>query len=583
MALRPDLPVQQDSPDATVPASPTALASWLATLPAGGEGLRGLLDGLKALNRRLLPPQERAALLAVLQPAVRERLDLDQHRVRGQRFPLPARSRQRFEVDQTLREESAFGHLQIAVDLAATTPGDEGIAQALTRALRYYGEYLLRTTQLYTPPPERFWHNVHAAYALAEQTGQESVAADGGAPVDQYKRILLFDTGHTHGLLRNDAERVYELLAVWALRTELDTEAPAPSRYAFGIDLAQAQPPRRLQLVPRKAETALRVFTVDGAIAAAERLQRIRGPADATGTVSPAGLTRLLGNWRQETLRRSTRRRREQRVDVEVTLGMIRDRLEGRADTGDGGDQGAGRAGAASGLPVWKQADEMRDPYAGFVSHPLRAGQGQMATRRDDVWSRSVERKSDAYFRGRSAVEAAGLEPAVRNPHQAWRLLDISPNGFGLEWVGRGNSNATVGELLGLAVRRHDQVRWRLGVIRWLRFTGPTRFVLGAQVLALEARAGGVTRPARSGVHDPEEPALLIGADPADDDTTEESAILLPAAMFAAGDELELRRDDQDVRIALGERREETGSFALFEFSIRPRETADEIPEWEIL
>ena len=572
MVLHPDLPEQHDAADGGRPPAPADIEAWLTQLPAGGEGSRALLDRLQRLNRQLLPPADRSALLDTLAPAVRARLDLDQHRIRGQRFPLPARSRQQFEFDQTLREEAALGALSVASDTLSAGGDAADIARAVVAALQYSGEYLLRSVQLYTPAPEGFWHNVHAAYALAERAGVADQAADGGAPVDQYKRILLFAVGHVHDLLRNDAERIYELLALWALQAELGTDRAGAGGSAFGVDLARPEPPRRLQLMPTRAAATLRVLDVTGAVAAAVRLQRVRGPAGRAGTVSRLGLERLLANWRQENLRRSNRRQRDQRVDAEVTLGMIRDRIEGRSDEAAPDD---------SGLPVWKQAEEMRDPYAGYVSHPWRKGQG--VGRRDDAWSRSVERKSDAYFRGRSAVEASGLDPAVRNPHRAWRLLDIGPNGFGLEWIGRGSSNATVGELVALAWRQDGVVRWRVAAIRWLRFTGPTRFFLGAQTLAPDVRAGGITRPTPDGLHDSEEPALLVGPDPADQEATAGRQIFLPAYLFAAGDELELRSDDREFRVELGEQREETDSFALFDLAVLPASKADDIPEWEIL
>lgn len=574
MVLELRLPEQSLS-DTERAANRAAWQRWLNTLPTSVSGSRLLLKHLRRLNRTLLPPAVRADLLALIDPVARTHATFDHGHIRGLRLPLPGSAERAFKIGQALIEALATAHLGLAVDAHADRRGDPRVARGLRAALDLQGEYQLRATQVYAPLPAAFWHDVHATHAWAESVGAATRTVDGGTPVDAYKRLLLFAIGHGHGLPRNDAERAWGLLDRWSTFAELSAQRATPGSPTFAVDLDSPRPPQQLKLMPPGAREERRYLIVDGVIKAAAHLRSIRSAGGPRATLSRNALDRLLANWRQQAMRRGTRKPRDQRVDVEVSLHAIRERLitpdfSGQAPAADAASE-------ARPLSIVTDADDARDPYAGFVSHPGRATQ----VRRDDVWSRSIERKSDAYFRERSSVSASGLLAAQRNPHQAWRLADLSARGFGLEWIGRGNAHVTVGELVALNVRSGGQGYLRIGVVRWLAARAGARLTLGAQTLAEGALAARLHRPARAGAQGSGEPALVLGRDP---HYPEPHQIILPAHMFAARDSLELDFGDDRFLVTLGELREETGSFALCGLEMTPKdETGDGVPEWEIL
>ena len=581
MALTVRLPPQSISKRQNA-LDPAAWRNWLDALPSTVSGSRLLLKHLRWFNRTLVTAAPRAELLERIDPAVRTHAAFDHGHIRGLRLPLPASAERAFGIGQALLEALATAHLGLAVDAHADQPDDPLVVQGVRAALDLRGEYLLRATQVYAPVPATFWHDVHAMHAWAEAVGVATQPIDDRTPVDAYKRVLLFAIGHGHGLRRTDAERVWGLLERWSLHAELTPLRETVDHTAFAVDLDAAEPPRRLKLMPTHARGDYRYLEVGRVIKAASHLRGIRDAGSPRGTLSRNALDRLLGNWRQEAMRRSTRRRRGQRVDIEVSLHSIRERLV----TDDHSAATAATAGTdpRESLSIQRDTDETRDPYAGFVSHPGRV----VETRRDDVWSRSIERKSDAYFRERSGVEASGLLAAKRNPHQAWRLVDQSPRGFGLEWAGRGNAHVTVGELIALNVQTGGHAYLRIGVVRWLCYGEGGRLTLGAQTLAEGALAGRLYRPARAGTQGAGEPALILGHDP---QYPEPHQIIMPAHRFAADEKLELDCEGTQFRVSVGGLREETGSFALCGLEMTPKTKQadgedggnDGVPEWEIL
>lgn len=580
MALRPDLPLAVGPGNAEQEVSPHAFRSLLERVPTGVEGTATLLDAIRRLNRVRLTAEEREACLAAAQPLLESRLQALTTHQRAHRFPLPPRSREVIRMALSLRAETALGHLTLAVE-AESTADTARILRASVAALRLWNQHLLRTAQLYQTPGNRFWHNVHAAYALAERIASTDRCVDGLSPAEAYKRILLFATGHGQALGRADAEHVAEWLTQWAHVSRLHADAGGAGRHAFGVDLGRAAGPRRLALLEPAQPGDLRVLEVEAVVAEAARSARIGGRKRPHGP-SRHALSVVLGHWRQQTLRRRTRKPHQRRADVEVGLRAIRERVwqaEHKAATlaqGEGSDQPPHDDGN---LSIARDADELRDPYADFVSHPQRAGSVQ----RDDVWSRSLERRTSAYYRGQSAVEAAGLQQVAANPGRAWQLNDLSARGFGLEWIGTGDSNATVGEVVAMSVSRDGNEHWWLGTIRWLRAGDDSRFKVGVQVIARHAWAARVWQHDETGrpATQAEEPGLLFAAGA---DGEEPDQILLPASMFDVGDTLELGALGREWLATLGPIHEETGSFAWFDITLSEPPSGDpDVERWEIL
>jgi hypothetical protein len=69
---------------------------------------------------------------------------------------------------------------------------------------------------------------------------------------------------------------------------------------------------------------------------------------------------------------------------------------------------------------------------------------------------------------------------------ESWKMIDVSAGGYCLLWESNDVSSAQVGELV--AIRRTSadggDEGWKLGVIRWMKFTPDRGLVLGMQQLA---------------------------------------------------------------------------------------------------
>lgn len=564
MLLEPELPHRDAATRTGKLPAPKRLAQWAAGVPSGGEGIAQLRNQLARLNRLVVAPPERQQLLDALSGAIAERLAQGQTAVRGQRLPLPERSRRTFALSQALREERALGHLIVAVDTRSGDGDRQRLGEALGRALIDYGYILLRAAQVYTPVSRRFWHNLHASYGLAESSGVSDATVDNLTVAQHYKRSLLFAVGHAYGLQRADAEHAYALLARWAARARLTRVVANTERHLFRVDLSQPRAPAPHDDAAADLQPEQRVLAVDVVVASADRLSRLRGPAGDRGSLSPSGLAHLLTNWRRDHSRTNGREQRDEAVDAEIGLLRIHERLQ--QDIASGHPDAPPQPPSA--VALTGKSDEFCDPYAGFVSHPGRTG----TARREDVWTRAIERKDVQYFRERSRLTDSGWAAPVNNPQRAWQLADSSPNGLRLRWVGEGDSNATVGEVVGIHYAGRPHPHWALGVVRWLRFTEEDRFNIGVHILARDVQPARVRRPVSGGTPPPHEPALLLGTD-----------IVLPAFLFQAGATLEMEYFDQIMRIELGDVLEQTGSFALYEITVLPPARENEIPEWTLL
>ncbi|HEY9199490.1 MAG TPA: hypothetical protein VIR60_08990, partial [Gammaproteobacteria bacterium] len=183
---------------------PAQVEAWIASLPLAnlGESSRLLFEALNETNAQQLPADQRFRMLELFAAPLRTVIaGMKQHFV-GKPFPLGDKSRQVFQLTQTLMNLMAAGYRRVIEDAG----GKRGFLQdnrqvmiSVHRALSYLGLSLLRAYQVYAPYPPGVWQRVHRLYQFAEDQGfahtllkDESAAADGSPSIeDGYKRILL--------------------------------------------------------------------------------------------------------------------------------------------------------------------------------------------------------------------------------------------------------------------------------------------------------------------------------------------------------------------------------------------------------
>jgi hypothetical protein len=283
----------------------------------------------------------------------------------------------------------------------------------------------------------------------------------------------------------------------------------------------------------------------------------------------------LAGAWQSRPRRNAQRVSQGQRAELEVSLIRIHTRLsEERQRPGWDDEDAQASVPDTSNLALEASDNDSRRDYTDYITHPAFA--------RDDatfeVW--------DEVARGRSRTQgyvdarAEAERPNDGADREHWRLEDSSSTGFRVQWRGHTPSRATVGELIALRTSLVPP-RWRIGVVRWIRFLGEANFKAGAYALTSYAVPAGVRRlaamnprPGGPAKGEPQaSPALLRRGRRAHG---EPPRLIVPAHMFDTGEKLKLSVRGHEIDIQLDRLGEVSGSFSTFEVS--RAET-----EWEIL
>jgi hypothetical protein len=612
-----ELPRQEKPSRGGFPTTPSGVRKWLDQLGQVDvrEATKRFIQGVHALNRLEMAPAKRLENMELLRPMGREVLDHLGGRIQANTLPLPERTRRVFELNVRLLTEIALGYDIVLTTLTHSRwPGTGSrIALAAERALAARGELMLRSSQVYSPLPSDYWQRTHTVFARAEAAGaaersvrDPQVTNGRGSvqkPMTMYKRLLMFAVAQTEGLRKSEIERVYKAVATWALDAQLRApdqrsegvpgSADADSRFA--MDLAASGPPLAWHLHPGGDPSTLRVLDLRPLIPKLEREYEAGLEAERSeealdpGRISATALRRLLENWQQRAVRRAERASHGERVPVEVTLARIQERLveENRPKRPQPSEQTNSTDTTGLSLQTIERNDE--PPDEAFITHPGMGGESPS----DSVWD-EVGRgraRSKGFVEAKREAERADEDDGPDAVH--WILEDSSQTGFRLHWVGEGSSRATVGELIAarVATRGGGEPRWRMGVVRWIRFVGEAEFMAGCAALSMHMSPASVRRDRakrKARAQKPSEPssspALLL---PGHRAKGQAAGIILPAHIFHEGETVKLEVRDRTLRVQLAHMREHSGAFMQFDLAparkSRPSTESSKRSVWDAL
>lgn len=230
MHLRLSLPPRADTPDSKIDIRPAEVERWLKGLPLlnVAESTQLLTRQLVGFNRMTLDDNLRVRLLESLRVPIQHVSQALQQTYLGLPLPLTDKARQTVAQVRQLHTEMAFGYKLIAFNSTATTQLDQAqktvVGMAIHRAIRYLTELLFRNYELYSPPPEGTWHEIHQLYRYAELLGITD------APLDDrlndtlpqvsinhaYKQALLLDFSDPYHLPARLLAKIYRYLDRWA-------------------------------------------------------------------------------------------------------------------------------------------------------------------------------------------------------------------------------------------------------------------------------------------------------------------------------------------------------------------------------
>lgn len=560
------IPSRHKPTNDSFPTAPRKVKQWLSGLypVTSPNSTRVLLRGLKHGNRLENTPKQRLEILEHFRPVVEELISNAVTHYVGHNLPLSSRELNSFNLVVTLLQELAFGYKIIIAD--CDTVAAPGVGKIRNPALYYSMEALhelaLRHLQVYQTIPNEVWQDCNAVYAQAEALGvsRRDIARDLRLPnhittIEQwFIATHLLKLTDSHSLRRGQIFLLKDFIARHIDQTYLfDPAAEAPNgRLLKAVDISGNAGSDQLRFMDPASRHRLRAIHLDHFVTTLEaEIASSPGAVSAlyeADVLTSESLQRLHKSLQPKHKRTSSRAFYNQKIDVLHGLKEIYASFQ-YADTPAVEEKPQAKT---LNLSVEGGLEPKRRNHGGYITHPA-LGQDDGA----DVWANrnNISAASDL-----SAALAASAIPAQRGE---WVLINQSEGGVALQWAGVGSPHVSVGELMAVLARQpgKDEKQWLMGTVTWLSVSADQVMHCGLTHLATHARPVLVERTKGSHNSVTTQTEALLARPIADNDNT---CIILPAYMFHNGETIHIRAEHEVEHYRLTEKRESTGSFALF-------------------
>jgi len=440
----------------------------LARLPVlnVAESVQLLTRQLIGLNRVTIDNKQRLKVLELFRAPVHNICQELYKTYQGLPLPLPDKARQVVSQIKTLQVEMAYGYKLIVFNSTAITKLDTAdkslLSVAIHRSIRHLTEIMFRGYELYSPPPEGNWFEIHQLYRYAELLGVTETAVD-----DQlnntlpsvsighaYKQALLLDFSDPYHLPTRMLARIYRYLDRFAAAAEITpgiAALKAHCQFLINLDNDRAGAVNT-EASPITTEVRYRLLnTTELARVVHQQLTTLQAghTPDSEGLekdffvhLGQDILIRLINAWGVNPKRTFTRTLRDHRK-IDVALGI-------------------------DAINYYVNGGERFAPSTSEVGpQPRRTALGPLSGTPNKV-------------------QQAGTVTTT-----TWEQTDESAGGYALAHSGTHRETVRVGDLLATRLQG-STVGWEIGVVRWVRTSGADSIELGVQRLAPGASAVAV-------------------------------------------------------------------------------------------
>ena len=530
---------------------------WLASLPLADSAAaaREIYQALYTLNRQDLEAHKRFELMELYRGPAAAVSDSLTGQLIGAAFPLTPDKLRLAEFVRQLPMEMAHGYKCCLQDLPRVLLGRgrrRVRLESMERTLRYLGEALLRSYQVYLPAPAGVWKEIHALYRHAERgsghlvsVGRGDGDARGGTTIqERYLQILLLGLSNPYQLPQGEAAQISRFLEHRAAGARLlqDLKISNPVGY-FLVNLAADSPPvpfpRDGRIQPQPHLRALNVVELLQVLhSLIHRLQQGESARaldlgfECLESAAPDLLRRMIRSWGVTVRRAHTRLKRSGYLMLCAGVNAVH--FFG----------GAQKPFSAAG-----HGDPDRPVAAPEMPGPDRHG--------DDGGAMT----------GSSPASVTDDDPLRQELYRIdrWQVRDVGPSGMLLAQSGESGTHVRVGDLLGFQ-RMTEPGRWSAGVARWLKSHTGGGLEMGVELLAssvrpvavkpLAPRAAGDTRFVQ---------ALLL---PAVEAAQRPPTLVVTRGLYQPGTDYQLLEDGLPPRRVRAQRLlERTHAFEQFVFA----------------
>jgi hypothetical protein len=536
MHLRLSLPPRVDTHDTNIEIRPAELERWLKSLPLlnVAESTQLLTRQLVGLNRMTLDDKLRLRLLELLRAPIQHLSQALQKLYIGAPIPLTDKARETIVQVQQLQTEMAFGYKIIAFNSTAIPKLDSSqidtVGLAIHRAIRYLTELLFRSYELYGPPPEGVWYEIHQLYRYAELLGVTDTPLDdklnNALPQvsinHAYKQALLLDFSDPYHLPAFLLAKIYRYLDRWAGVAQLSPGVAAlKSHCQFLINLDHDRAGAvntetsaiTTEIRYRLLNTTELARVVHQQLMVLQAGQQPDPEGLEKGFFANLGndmLLRLINAWGVNPKRVFTRSPRSNRK-LQVAIGI------------------------------------------NAINYHINAGRFTPSTSEVGPQPRS------AALGPGSGTPNRVVQPDTLPTSLTWDLIDESAGGYALAKSGGESETVRVGDIL--ASRLENGGGWEIGIVRWVRTSGMDNIEIGIQRLSPGASAVAIMP-----LEDTEERYHLALALPEVHAMKQPATLLTPRGFFKSGRIMYLDNSFSTRQIKAVKLVELSGAFERFQY-----------------
>ena len=537
-------------------ATPRDLKRWIAGLPKAniGETARQLYQGLGELNQLLTPSDNRLHLLELLRPEVYFVCQHLERHFLHQAIMLDERSRKISNLCQALQSHLAIGYKQIVLRIAPKYSKDRAalVGLALQRAAHALKGQLVRATQLYSPPPEHLWFELHQLYRIAceLQLQQRRVHDDLASLTTElsleqtYIAALLLGSARCNQLRQNQIARLAEVLEPWSALLKLHPGTPDDGLFAISAELDIG--PRYRSMFRSEQRAGLLGFDPQPLVNTLEAHllhQDTSKPLPVPTGLSFDTLQHLHATWGEAAERSFQRTVGQGNLTVCVGMSALHFYLGGERSFSDMLKHPGARAANFSHAVVQGEKDSWSQAF-------------DAAPQNNEQFLPYEEIQYDHLGEDESSADAAPHYPTYALP-----VINHSPGGYCLGWPKEVPAELQAGEMLG--IQDSVSLGWSIAVIRWIRQVRGGGTQMGIELVAPHAQPCGLQLVRSRDDHSQYLRGLLLPEISAIDVP---ATLLAPRLPFQEGSKVLINTHGEEHRAGLDRRVASTHSFNQFAY-----------------
>ncbi|PCJ12945.1 MAG: hypothetical protein COB04_17040 [Gammaproteobacteria bacterium] len=576
---------------------PKLFKDWVEMLPKAnvGETSKRLYQALKEINRLKIAEKERFALLELLYPVVNYVCNLLAPHYLNQPLILPIKAQKVSHLASSLQSQLATAYTSVVTwfQLQRSSKETAKIATlAIDRAMTCHNQILLRSYQLYLPPPDTTWQSLYALFSVAEHSDLENRPLNPTAPTwsansikHTFTRALLMATCKPNMLRQNEIALVYKATLNWALWAELCEEEDLFG--LFKIDLTSNYAPSYLD-GDSHDETQTDTNSAFRSLFTADLVPRLNafihnappqsGPNDEfqlPENIQQSLLKHLISVW--DTSRKRSFDRTQTSGTLELCVGFSA--LYYYISEGKDFDTQL-RGGKASNL---LESDDNRflNPSGSPHKQPYR----EEVKTSSDVWSLAFDAGANEINKStdfnpdllsvdnidKQLTEEASAQQSKSYPSYQCDMVDTSPGGYCIGWMKQIPPQVRTGEIIGIKEPCHKH--WAIGVIRWVTQAGNNKAKLGIELISPQAQPCGAKIIQKTGKDNYYMRALKLPAIKAID---QPASILTPNFTYRPNTKITINQQGQERRASLTEQIDTTAGYSQFTYKhLDPEKTPE--------